>query len=205
MLSPPSKMCSPTASRDKTRSPPSSVTAINVKSVVPPPTSQTRMTSPTLTRLRHCSACDGEPGVKGGLGLFEQRDVFESGLRGRLHRQLAGDGVERRRNRQVNLLVLEPIGGRLAGDLRVPGVAEVFEIRGRRADRRDPRHIVGRRPGQDRRAAVDPRMREPALGRADQPPRHLGAVLAGEDADHAVRRRLPRQVKRPGRKLLRTR
>ena len=53
MLSPPRRMCSPTARRDRARSPPSSVTAIRVKSVVPPPTSQTRMMSPTLTFLRH--------------------------------------------------------------------------------------------------------------------------------------------------------
>ena len=33
--------------------PPSSVTAIRVKSVVPPPTSHTRTMSPTLTFLRH--------------------------------------------------------------------------------------------------------------------------------------------------------
>ena len=52
MLSPPRRMCSPTARRESTRSPDSSFTAIRVKSVVPPPTSQTRITSPALTRLR---------------------------------------------------------------------------------------------------------------------------------------------------------
>ena len=55
MLSPPSRMCSPTARRERIRSPPSSATAIKVKSVVPPPTSHTRMMSPTLTCCRHFS------------------------------------------------------------------------------------------------------------------------------------------------------
>ena len=39
------------------RSPSCSVTAISVKSVVPPPTSQTRRMSPTLTFFRQRSPC----------------------------------------------------------------------------------------------------------------------------------------------------
>ena len=81
MLSPPRRMCSPTASRESTRSPPSSLTAINVKSVVPPPTSQTRMMSPTLTFLRHFSPSRGEPGVERGLGLLQQCDMLQARLR----------------------------------------------------------------------------------------------------------------------------
>ena len=41
--------------RQRSRSPPWSVTAIRVKSVVPPPTSQTRRMSPTLTAFRQAS------------------------------------------------------------------------------------------------------------------------------------------------------
>ena len=134
-------------------------------------------------------ALDGQPGVERGLRLLEERDVLQPGLGGRFHGQLARDRVERGRDRQEDFLVLEPVGGGLAGDSRVPGVAQVLEIGRRRGDRRDSRHIVGGRPGQNGRAAVDAGVRKPALGRADQPARHLGSVLAREDAEHAVRRR----------------
>jgi hypothetical protein len=52
MLSPPSRMCSPTATRVSSSAPSCSVTAISDRSVVPPPTSTTRMMSPTLTSWR---------------------------------------------------------------------------------------------------------------------------------------------------------
>ena len=128
-------------------------------------------------------ALAGKPGVKRSLRLFEQRDILEPGLGGRLDRQLAGTRVERRGDGQEDLLILEPLGGRLAGLSRVPGVAKMLEKRGRRVDGRDPRNIFRRRPGQDRRAPIDARMREPALGRADQPAGDLGAVVAGKRAD----------------------
>ncbi len=72
-------------------------------------------------------ALAGEPGVKRGLRLFEQGDVLEAGLGGRLDRQLARDGVERGGDGQEDFLVLEPLGRRLAGDSRVPGIAKVLE------------------------------------------------------------------------------
>ncbi len=53
MLSPPNRMWSPTATRFSAKSPFSSETVIRLKSVVPPPTSQTRTKSPTLMRFRH--------------------------------------------------------------------------------------------------------------------------------------------------------
>ena len=46
MLSPPSRMCSPTATRCSSRLPSRSSTAMSEKSLVPPPTSTTRMMSP---------------------------------------------------------------------------------------------------------------------------------------------------------------
>jgi len=53
MLSPPSRMWSPTATRVSSRLPSRSSTAISEKSLVPPPTSITRITSPGFTALRH--------------------------------------------------------------------------------------------------------------------------------------------------------
>ena len=99
MLSPPSRMCSPTARRVRARSPPWSVTAIRVKSVVPPPTSQTRRRSPTLTRFRQLVALRGEPGVEGGLGLLQEGDVLQPGGPGGLDGQLAGRRRRTRRGR----------------------------------------------------------------------------------------------------------
>ena len=57
MLSPPSRMWSPTATRVSSSEPSFSSAAMAEKSVVPPPTSTTRMTSPTLISLRQASPC----------------------------------------------------------------------------------------------------------------------------------------------------
>ena len=48
---------------------------MRVKSVVPPPTSQTSTRSPTRTRRRQRSPCVGDPRVERGLRLLEQRHV----------------------------------------------------------------------------------------------------------------------------------
>ena len=56
-----------------------SPTAIRLKSVVPPPTSQTSTRSPTVTRRRQRVAERVEPRVERGLRLFEQRHVLEAG------------------------------------------------------------------------------------------------------------------------------
>jgi len=45
-----------------------------------------------------------DPGIKRGLGLFEQGDVFEAGVRGRRERQLARRGIEGGGNGQDDLL-----------------------------------------------------------------------------------------------------
>ena len=147
-------------------------------------------------------ALGGKPGIEGRLGLLQERDLLEPGLARGLHGQLAGHGVERGGDGEQHLLVLQPLIGLLAGDPGVPDVAEMLEIGRRRVDRRDLRHTFQRGPGQDRAAAIDPGVRQPALGRADQPPRHLRPMLPGERADHAVRRRLPGKVERAGGKLL---
>ena len=48
-----------------------------------------------------------EPGVQRRLWFFEQRQIMESGLFGSLCRQFAGSGIERRRNREDDLLGTE--------------------------------------------------------------------------------------------------
>jgi hypothetical protein len=48
-----------------------------------------------------------DPGVKRRLRLFDQHDAGQSRAGRRLHRQLAGDLVERRRQREDDLLPLE--------------------------------------------------------------------------------------------------
>ena len=74
------------------------------------------MMSPTLTCLPPFLALDGEPGIKGGLRLFEQGDLFQACLAGRLHGQLACHGVERGGDGQEDFLVLQPVVGLFAGD-----------------------------------------------------------------------------------------
>ena len=73
MLSPPSRMWSPTATRCSSRSPSRSSTAISEKSLVPPPTSTTRMTSPACTCLRQPPPLRLDPAVERRLRLLEQR------------------------------------------------------------------------------------------------------------------------------------
>ena len=107
MLSPPSRMCSPTATRSSVRSPSCSATAIRLKSVVPPPMSHTSTRSPTRTLRRQPSPERVDPGVERGLRLFEQRDVFETGRACRANRQLARLFVERCGNGQEDVLIAE--------------------------------------------------------------------------------------------------
>ena len=57
--------------------------------------------------IGECVAVIRHPRVKGGQRLFQQRQVLQSGLARRFHRQLAGFLVERSRNRQNDFLVLE--------------------------------------------------------------------------------------------------
>ena len=139
-------------------------------------------------------AVGGEPGVERGLRLLDQRDLPEAGLGRGLARQLPRDCIERRRDGQEDVLVLQAIGGHLAGDPGIPRIAEVLQVGRRGGDRRDPGNVVCRRPGEDCGTPIHPGMREPALGRTDQTPRHLGPVLTSEDANDAVRRRFPGQV-----------
>ena len=85
MLSPPKRMCSPTASRERARSPPSSVTAISVKSVVAAADVADEDDVFDLDLRCPFLVVHGQPGVKGGLRFLEKRDVFEPGLAGGFH------------------------------------------------------------------------------------------------------------------------
>ena len=191
MLSPPSRMCSPTATRSSVRSPSRSPTAIRLKSVVPPPTSQTSTRSPTLHLPAPRVAERVEPGVERGLRLFEQRHVLEAGALRGAQRQLARLRVERRGHRQQDVLLRQRQRRRRPARPRVERRGEVPQVRGRRVHRRDLRHVLGRAPRQDRRGAVRAAVRQPRLRRRDQPHRVLGAAAPRELADDESRRAGP--------------
>ena len=101
MLSPPSSRCSPTAIRSKASSPSSICARIRLKSVVPPPTSQTRISAPSAERVGQLPAMRGDPGVERGQRLLEQRQLRRAPrCCAACDRQLARLLVERRRHGQ---------------------------------------------------------------------------------------------------------
>ena len=110
MLSPPRRMCSPTLMRSTSRLPSFSVTAIRLKSAVPPPTSQTRTISPRRTWVRQSAAGLRRPGIKGRLRLFEQDDFAEAGRFGGRGGQISRNFVEGGRDGQHHLTVREVPG-----------------------------------------------------------------------------------------------
>ena len=171
MLSPPSRMCSPTATRSSARSPAASDTAIRLKSVVPPPTSHTSTRSPMPHALAPGLALALEPGVEGGLRFLEQREPLEARVHRRAPRQLARLLVERRRHREHDVLVRE----RQAGRCRVPGAAEMRQVGGRHLHGRERLHVGRCLPGEDGRGPIDARRRTattwptPRAGRAPPP------------------------------------
>ncbi len=144
-------------------SPPVSVTAISVKSVVPPPISTTRIRSPRLDALAPVGM-PLDPGVEGRLRLFEQRDVLIAGLLGGFQRQFARHGIERSRHRDQHLL----LGERRVGHAGVPGLAQMLQVAAAGFHRRDLVDAFRRAEGQQRRGAVHAGMREPRFGRRDQ-------------------------------------
>ena len=117
-------------------------------------------------RLLEPPAVARRPLVEGRLRLLEQGHAPEPRRPRGGQGQLAGHLVEGRRHRQHDLLLRQ----RRVGVGGVPGVAQVAEVERRGVHRREPRHALGRAPGQDRRGPVGARVREPALGRGDQPP-----------------------------------
>ena len=125
-----------------------SLTAMSEKSVVPPPTSHTRTTSPTASCWRQRVARCAEPRVERGLRLLEQRHVRQAGVVRRAHRQLARDRVERRRHREQHVL----LGERRVGMRVVPRRANVREVARRRLDAATPWRPRPAPPRQDRRS-----------------------------------------------------
>ena len=102
----------------------------------------------------------------------------QSRLLRRLHGQLAGFFVERRRHGQHDRVLLETdsVSPRGLRRIVIPGVAQVRQERRRRLHRRQARAFLCS-PGQQRSRAIHRRVRQPGLGRRDLPCR--GRALPG--------------------------
>ena len=137
-----------------------------------------------------------EPGVERGLRLFQQRDVARARRRGRPRRSARGPTAS---NEAGTVRTMSCSSSRWSAcpcpRALVPGLAEVLQVAWWRLDRRDLRRWRRRRrrgcQGRIGRLAVDAGVAQPALGRGDQPARHLGADVAGELADGVVAVRRP--------------
>src|SRR5262249_15970861 len=95
------------------------------------------------------------PGVEGGLRLFQQRDSTQTGLLGGAQRQFTPLLIKRSRDSQEYRLLAER---KLRIFLRhpvVPHAAKIFEVARRRVYGRELRNLVRRLPGQDRGGPVD--------------------------------------------------
>ena len=188
MLSPPSRMWSPTATRSSSRSP----VALEhgdqreVGGAAADVDDQDDVADRTCLRQR--AAAGLEPAVERRLRLFEQRQRAVAGGLGGLDRQLARGRVERRRDRHHHVL----LGERRLGVRVVPGAAQVLEVAHRGLERRHARHLGRRVVRQDRGAAVDARVAEPALRARHQPDRRRRAAAARQLADARRGRRPPR-------------
>ena len=158
-------------------------TRIRLKSVVPPPTSQTSAISSSSSATALASRCSGDPRVERGDRFLEQRQVRQLRRLRRFDGQLARLLVERRRHGEHDPLALEPQAVVAGRDRRVPRVADVHQIARRRIDGRDPRTRRRAAPRQNRRAPIDARMGEPRFRGRDLPRRRQRAALARQHAD----------------------
>ena len=147
-----------------------------------------------------------QPAIKRGLGLFQQGQVFQAGLAGRLHGQVAGHVIERGRHREDHRLLFQPVLGPVAGHDVVPALDQVLEVA---APTPRPAKCAatsgGALQGSKRGGAVHAGMAQPGLGGRHQPAGDARPVVAGELAhgissapDPRARRRPGRQVVRPG-------
>ena len=132
------------------------------------------------------------PGVESGLRFFEQHDPGQPGPARGGHGQFARDLVERRRDRDDQVLRLQ----RLVGMRGVPRGAQVTEVARADLRRRQFLHVRRALPRQQVGRAIDPVVAQPRLGRHHQPPRHVRAALARQRADGMVRHRPSRPVPR---------
>ena len=144
-----------------------------------------------------------DPGIERGLRFFDQHDSRQAGQGGRLDRQLPCHFIERGRQREHEIL----LGQRMLREAGVPSGADVGQVARADLDRRQPLDVGRSVPREKRGRAVDARVTEPRLGRADQPPRHHGPMIAGEKADDMRRfvalGRCPGQTQRGRRQFAR--
>ena len=133
-----------------------------------------------------------DPGVERRLRLFQDGDLWQAGIASGLQRQVAGDGVEGCRHGEQDVLLFE----RRVGERGVPCVAHVREVLCRRRHRRQLRHVIRTAPRQDGRGAIGAGMRQPRLGRRDQPGGNLRPTLPCELSDDEVGCAGPRQRQR---------
>ena len=92
-----------------------------------------------------------DPGVEGGLRLFQERDVAIAGLLGSFQGEFARHRVEGCGDRHQHLLRGE-FG---VGHAGVPGFAQMFEVTAAGFERRNFGDALGRMEGQQRRGAID--------------------------------------------------
>ena len=122
-----------------------------------------------------------EPAVEGGLGFFEEADVFgESGFGGGIEGEALGDGVERGGDGDGDFLGVE--GG--IGESGVPCAAEVVEEEGGGADGGDflvVRDFLGG-PREEGGGAVDGVVAEPGFGGMGDAAGSFAGAFAGEAA-----------------------
>ena len=121
----------------------------------------------------------GDPGVEGGGGLFDERDVFEARLGGGLDGEFAGLLVKGSGDGEDDVLGGEG-GFRMSG---VPGFADVAEEGGGDFDGGEFAGFGLGFPGEDFGRAVDVGVGEPAFGRVDGAGGGEGALFAGVGAD----------------------
>ena len=198
MLSPPSIRWSPTATRRKPGPVGVSTTVIRLKSVVPPPMSQTRISSPARTSRLPAVLVRDDPAIERRLRLLQQRDRSParaawppSSVSSR-----AASSNEAGTVRTTSCVSRRSPCVVLAGEPDVPGVADVPQVVGRRLDRRDLAAVGRASPGQDVGLAVDAGVAEPALGAGDEVGRAPSPPGSGRTRRRSGRRRLSRAVAR---------
>ncbi len=142
-----------------------------------------------------------DPAIQRGLRFFEQRHAAVAGGLGGFGGQFARGRIERGGDRHRDVLLAE----RRVRMRVVPRFAQVRQIAHRAFERRDARDFGRRVVGQDRRAAVDARMAQPALRARHEPDRRGRAAAAREFADREFALAGPRQVQVAGREFVRMR
>jgi hypothetical protein len=124
-----------------------------------------------------------DPGVKGGLRLFEQNHVAIAGFLGRAQCKIARYSVKGRGNGDQHLVRIE----RRLRILRVPRVAKMSQIAARSLDWGDFRYALGSVGRQNGGGAIHSGMAEPGFRRSDQPASVLESLFLRE---HAADRRI---------------